>query len=90
MTRKMPHISWKLQQHSENSFALCGGFLFFQGIVDISGATPEAGLLQTMCYQLAQQMDSMVPEKKKSLSRSSSWKKLPSDSLVCLKSLSYF
>lgn len=36
----------KLQQHSENTFALCSGFLFFQCIINITGTTPGAGLLE--------------------------------------------
>lgn len=64
MNRKMHHFS-KLQQHSGDAFALCGGFLFYQHIVNISGITPEVGILKIMYYHLAQYMDSMVPEEKK-------------------------
>lgn len=60
----MHHFS-KLQQHSGDAFVLCGGFLFYQHIVNISGITPEVGILKIMYYHLAQYMDSMVPEEKK-------------------------
>lgn len=52
---------------------LCAVAFCSFGMINISGTTPEAGLLKMMCYHLAQWVDSMVPEKKiTSLSKNSS------------------